>query len=122
MRAESKGLVQGLHRVKNPEVDLDFAVSGPSPYSYMDIKTPIDFNSLGVDVSHFPSYEKVGESIGKKLILQKSRFCDVLGGPVGPENILHVVDLVVVPPDKVEVMKSSVIKGAGSSIGVEFLF
>lgn len=122
LRAESKGLVKGLRRPKNPEIDLDFEVIGPFPYSYMDIKTPIDFNSLGVDVSHFPSYEKVGESIGKKLISQKSRFCDELGGPVGPENVLHVVDLSKCPPDQVEVMKYSVIKGAGSSIGIEFLF
>lgn len=122
LRAESKGLVKGLRRPKNPEIDLDFEVSGPFPYSYMDIKTPINFNSLGVDVSHFPSYDKVGESMGKKLILQKSRFCDKLEGPIDPENVLHVVDLSKCPPDQVEVMKDSIIKGAGSSIGIEFLF
>lgn len=122
MRAESKGLVEGLHRPKNSKIDLDFEVSGPFSYLFLDIKTPIDFKGLNVDVSHFLSYAEVAESIGKKLILQKSRFCDVEGGPASSENVLHIVDLSKCLPDQVEIMKENIISGAGSSVGIEFLF
>lgn len=85
----------------------------------MDIKTPIDFDTLDRYFSHFSSYDILAERMGKKLILQKSCFCNVLVRSFGPENVLHIVDL---SKCQVDIIKESVLKGTGSSVGIESLF
>lgn len=80
-------------------VGLDFEVTGLGNYqniTHADIKTPIsleDFASRGVKVFGPNTYENMGTSMGTKLIKQKARFCNVEGGPAGPENVLHLIDL-----------------------------
>lgn len=47
--------------------------------------------------------------MGKKLILQKQRFCGLEGGPKSPDNVLHVIDLRNIPDyqNRCEVVRST---------------
>lgn len=41
LQAERMGIVEGVERIPQPyckKVDLDFRISGPAPYSHLDMK------------------------------------------------------------------------------------
>lgn len=48
LQAEAEVLVQNARRpnLKNGDADFDFKVDGPFPYTYADIKSPINFKTL----------------------------------------------------------------------------
>jgi hypothetical protein len=103
LQAKRNGLVTDVCRPKNPKVDLDFEVKGLGSYeniTHVDVKRPVSLQNLelqGKAVSGPNSYSKIGSSMGRKLIKQKSRFCNIEGGPSTPQNVLHIVDLRNIP-------------------------
>ena len=128
LRAEAQGMVQKAVRPKNIEVDLDFKISGPDPYTHVDIKTPIDFATLeakGIDITGFPSLDQVAYKMGRDIPDQKVRFCKGVKGSDSPDSVLHIVNFENCPPDQIESMRDQVLKGtkevSGSVDGIQFL-
>lgn len=115
LSAKRQGLVEDISRPENLKVDLDFQAKGLGPYeriTHVDIKTPISLEALqleGKAISGPNTYAKVGSSMGKKLVKQKARFCNIEGGPEAPENVLHIIDLRKLPhsQNKSEVMQAT---------------
>jgi hypothetical protein len=81
-------------RPSDKRVDLDFEITH-SKYTHMDVKTPpnpLKPDKYGKITSNVnPNY--VGFNIGKKIVGQQSRFCNMPTGPKSPENVMVVVDL-----------------------------
>ncbi len=62
--------------------------------------------------------------LGQKLVAQKYRFVGLENGPVGSENVSHIVDLCYVPSSEKAIVKQNVLQGAvdkGSDAGIVFL-
>lgn len=55
------------------------------------------------------TYLEIGRSMGRKLIQQKARFCNIEGGPESPENVLYIIDLRKLPhyQNKSEVVQTT---------------
>ena len=131
MRAEAEGIVEnGARPSKNRDKRMrsDFVVSGPPPYTHIEVKKPIDFKTLeakGIDITGFPSLDVVAAKMGRYIPRQKSGFCAMLGGPVNPENVLHIVDFENIPVDKIQSMQDYILINAenrcGTSDGIKFL-
>jgi len=122
-QAESEGMIQNVSRLEMPyakSVNLDFKIDGPYPYTHLDIKQPVGSEILKEQGNSF-DIETMGNKIGEKIIAQKERFCKLEEGPKSPENVLHIVDLAYVPPHEQGVVKNAILKGAGSSKGIQFI-
>ena len=50
--------------------------------------------------------------IGQKIVAQKHRFVGLENGPLGPENVGHIVDLCYVPSSEKAIVKQNVLQGA----------
>jgi hypothetical protein len=92
LQGEAEGMYTNIRRPKNKAVDLDFEIDSSKGYTYVDYKTPIDFQDLadkkGIDISNFPSIETVAYNMGKKIPSQKKKeFCGLPGGSISPDNV-----------------------------------
>ena len=75
--AESEGLVNNPKRIEKPicnNVDLDFQIDGPGPYTHMDVKHPVGSEILLKQNSPY-TLEQMANNMGKSLAKQKERFC-----------------------------------------------
>ena len=62
--------------------------------------------------------------IVQKIVAHKHRFVGLENGPVGPENVDHIVDLCYVPSSEKAIVKKNVLQGAvykGSDAEIIFL-
>ena len=123
IHAEIEGLVDNVQRIEQPickSVDLDFKVNGPGPYTHMDVKHPVGSEILLKQKSP-DTLQEMAHNMGKSIMKQKERFCEVKQGPESSENVLHIVDLAYVLLHEKEIVKEYCLKGAGSSEGIKFL-
>ena len=89
VQAKLDGVVEEIWRPSNQKVDLDCELRSKmyKNATHGDIKTSPSLGTLkenGIPISGPSTYEKMGASIGTKLIAQKSRFVGEIGGPEGP--------------------------------------
>ena len=104
-------------------VDLDFTVQGPTPFTHFDIKTPVGSEILKKQGQTI-SLEDMSYKLGQKIVAQKQRFVGLENGPLGPENVGHIVDICYVPSSEKTIVKQNVLQGAldkGSDAGIIFL-
>ena len=95
--------------LKLGEPNLDFIIDGPETNKYVDIKSPIE---PGKFPSRNPeSFDEMGKRVGEKITIQKG----------GDDRVLHLVDLDQIPNEAKANLKEQIIKGAGSSKGIEFI-
>ena len=73
-------------------VDLDFTVQGPVPFTHIDVKNPVGSEILKKQGQTI-SLKDMSYRIGQKILAQKQRFVGLENGPLGPENVGHIVDL-----------------------------
>ena len=95
IQAESEGIIKDAQRIPKPYcnlVDLDFAISGPFPYTHLDFKHPVGSAILKKQNSPF-TLEEMAYNMGESILKQKERFCGLEHGPETRENTLHIVDL-----------------------------
>lgn len=62
--------------------------------------------------------------LGQKIVAQKHIFVGLDNGPVGPDNVGHIVDLCYVPSSEKSIVKQNVLQGVidkGSDAGIVFL-
>ena len=105
------------------QVDLDFIVQGPYPWTHVDIKQPIGSEVL-IKQGQTICVENMAYKLGQKIVVQKHRFVGLDKGPVGPENVGHIVDLCYVPSSEKTIVKQNILQGAldkGSDAGIVFL-
>ena len=123
LQAEIMGIVEGVERIPQPYckiVDLDFRISGPAPYSHLDMKHPV--GSLILKKQNSPyTLQESSLNMGKSIIKQKKRFCGLDQGPKSSRNVLHIVDLYYIPKEEKEIVKDFCVKGAGSPEGILFI-
>jgi len=95
LQAEGEGIVSNLNRPTNRAVDLDFQATDTSTGEviFVDLKTPIDFKTVGPDRWRFPTYRKVGYDMGKRLTEQKLKHLGLTQGPKSANEVLHVINL-----------------------------
>jgi hypothetical protein len=126
VQAELQNVVIGPNRANQVEarqVDLDFTVQGPYPWTHVDIKQPLGSEAL-IKQGQTISVEKMAYKLGQKIVDQKHRFVGLEKGPVGPENVGHIVDLCYVPSSEKAIVKQKVLQGAvdkGTDAGIVFL-
>lgn len=104
-------------------VDLDYKVQGPAPFTHFDVKNPVGSEILKKQGQKI-SLEDMSYKIGQNIVAQKDRFVGLENGPVGPENVGHIVDLCYVPSSEKAIVKQNVLQGAidkGSDAGIIFL-
>jgi hypothetical protein len=77
-------------------VDLDYKVEGPDPFTHFDVKNPVGSEILKQQGQTI-SVEDMAYKIGQNIVAQKHRFVGLENGPVGAENVGHIVDLCYVP-------------------------
>lgn len=123
LQAEIMGIIEDVERIPQPyckSVDLDFRISGPAPYSHLDMKHPV--GSLILKKQNSPyTLQESSLNLGKSIIKQKKRFCGLEQGPISSRNVLHIVDLCYVPKNQKEIVRDLCIKGAGSPEGILFI-
>jgi hypothetical protein len=123
IQSEIEGIIKDAQRIPKPYcnlVDLDFAISGPFPYTHLDFKHPVGSVVLKKQNSPF-TLEEMAYNIGESILKQKKRFCGLKQGPKSRENVLHIVDLCYVPKNEKQIVIEFCIKAAGSSDGIKFL-
>lgn len=123
IQAEIEGIIKDAQRIPKPYcnlVDLDFVISGPSPFTHMDIKHPVGSAILKKQKQNV-TLRQASSDLGKTISRQKKYFCGVEQGPKNRKNVLHIVDLCYVPAHEKEIVKEFCIRGAGSSEGILFL-
>jgi hypothetical protein len=99
IHAEILGLVNGVNRIPKPycqSVDLDFVISGPWPFTHMDIKHPVG-SAILEKQGKTKTLRQMAFDVGKGISRQKERFCGLEQGPRSRKNVLHIVDLCYVP-------------------------
>ena len=114
VQAELKNVVIEPTRANQLEarrVDLDFKVQGPHPWTHVDIKQPIGSEAL-IKQGQTISVEDMAYKLGQKIVAQKHRFVGLEKGPVGPENVGHIVDLCYVPSSEKAIVKEKLLQGA----------
>ena len=117
------GIVEGVERIPQPYckiVDLDFRISGPAPYSHLDLKHPVGSAILKKQGRNI-KLKTMAFDLGESIFEQKNRFCGLEQGPRSSRNVLHIVDLCYVPKNEKEIVKDLCIKGAGSPEGILFI-
>lgn len=119
-------------KIKNPTrpsesqtklINLDLIITGPFPWTHLDIKNPIGSAAL-IKQGQTITLEEMAYKLGQKIVKQKNLYVGLPGGPVGPENVLHIVDLCYVPSHEKSIVKQNVLQGArnnGSDTGILFL-
>jgi len=123
IQAESEGIIKDAQRIPKPYcnlVDLDFAISGPFPYTHLDFKHPVGSAILKKQNSPF-TLEEMAYNMGESILKQKERFCGLEHGPETRENTLHIVDLCYVSKNEKQIVIEFCIRAAGSSDGIKFL-
>lgn len=85
-------------------MDLDYKVEGPAPFTYFDVKTPIGSDILKQQGQKM-SLEDMAYKIGQNIVAQKHKFVGLENGPVGAENVGHIVDLCYVPSSEKTIVK-----------------
>ena len=123
IQSEMEEIVDNPQRIEKPfckSVDLDFKVDGPAPYTHMDIKHPVGSDILRKQ-NREVDIKTMAYDMGKKIVRQKERFCELDQGPKSSKNVLHIVDMSYVRPDEKGIVKKYCLKGAGSSEGIQFL-
>lgn len=123
VQAEILGFINGVNRLPKPycqSVDLDFVISGPSPFTHMDIKHPVGSAILKKQKQNV-TLRQASSDLGETISRQKKYFCGLEQGPKNRKNVLHIVDLCYVPAHEKEIVKEFCIRGAGSSEGILFL-
>lgn len=73
-------------------VDLDYKIQGPGRFTHVDVKNPVESEILKKQ-NQTISLEDMSYKIGEKIVAQKNRFVGLKNGPVGLENMCHIVDL-----------------------------
>jgi hypothetical protein len=104
-------------------VDLDYKVQGPAPFTHFDVKNPVGSEILKKQGQTI-NLEDMAYKIGQNIVAQKHRFVGLDNGPLGPENVGHIVDLCYVPSSEKAIVKQNVLQGAvdkGSDAGIIFL-
>ena len=123
LQAESMGLVEDVERIPQPyckRVDLDFRVSGPPPYTHLDVKHPVGSAILKKQGRNI-KLRTMASDLGEDISDQKKRFCGLDQGPKSSRNVLHIVDLCYVPSHEKEIVKDFCVKAAGSLEGILFI-
>ena len=123
IHAESEGIIKDAQRIPKPYcqlVDLDFFISGPEPFTHLDMKHPVGSSILKKQGQN-KTLREMAYDLGESISDQKKRFCALEQGPETRENTLHIVDLCYVPTDEKQIVKEFCLKGAGSSKGILFL-
>jgi hypothetical protein len=123
LQSEMEGIIDNPQRIEKPickPVDLDFEVNGPAPYTHMDVKHPVGSEILRKQNSPY-TLQEMANNMGKSIVKQKERFCELEQGPESSENVLHIIDLAYVPSHEKEIIKEYSLKGAGSSKRIKFL-
>ena len=123
IHAEILGLVNGVKRISKPYcqlVDLDFLISGPEPFTHLDMKHPVG-SAILKQQGQNKTLREMAYDLGEAISDQKKRFCGLEQGPRSKKNVLHIVDLCYVPTDEKQIVKELCLKGAGSSKGILFL-
>ena len=108
---------------KARRVDLDYNVQGPAPFTHVDVKNPVGSETLKKQGQTI-NLEDMAYKIGQNIVAQKHRFVCLENGPVGPENVGHLVDLCYVPSSEKAIVKQNILQGAldkGSDAGIIFL-
>ena len=83
IHAEIEGVVDNTQRMKQPickSVDLDFKISGPAPFTHLDIKHPVGSEILLKQNSRY-TLQEMGYNMRKSIVKQKERFCGLKQGP-----------------------------------------
>jgi hypothetical protein len=123
IQAEILGFINGVNILPKPycqSVDLDFVISGPSPFTHMDIKHPVGSAILKKQKQNV-TLRQASSDLGKTISRQKKYFCGLEQGPKNRKNVLHIVDLCYVPAHEKEIVKEFCTRGADSSEGILFL-
>lgn len=82
-------------------------------YTHADIKHPVGSKILEKQEQTI-SLEQSAKKIGKKIIAQKTRAANIKEmGPKSSENVAHVVDLCYIPKNEQQIVKDSILEGAG---------
>lgn len=95
IQAEILEFINGVNRLPKPycqSVDLDFVISGPSPFTYMDIKHLVGSAILKKQKQNV-TLRQASSDLGKTISRQKKYFCRLEQGPKSHKNVLHIVDL-----------------------------
>ena len=128
LQGEAEGFYKNIRRPSNRAVDLDFEIDPTDGFTFVDLKTPVDFKYLadkGVDLSkpRFKSLDRIAYKMGKKIPPQKERFCGLENGPLKPENVLHIVNLELIqdPQEKASIL-NAVLEGAEAAVEKGNLF
>jgi len=77
----------------------------------LELKTPIDFKTVGNDRWKFPTYQKVGYDMGESLAKQKKAHLLLPQGPKSKNEVLHVINLDKIDPSE----KESIFKGVNDA-------
>jgi len=106
-------------------VDLDYKVQGPASFTHLDVKNPLGSEILKKQDQEI-NIKEMSYKIGKSIVVQKGRFVGLENGPVGPENVYHIVDLCYVPSSEKAIVKQNILQGAldqykSSDAGIIFL-
>ena len=123
IQSEIEGIIKDVQRIPKPYcnlIDLDFAISGPFPYTHLDFKHPVG-SAILKKQNQTSTLRQASYKLGVTISEQKERFCGLEQGPKSRKNVLHIVDLCYVPAHEKEIVKELCLKGAGSSEGILFL-
>lgn len=123
IHAEMEDIIENPRRIEQPicnDLDLDFQINGPGPYTHMDVKHPVGSEILLKQNSPY-TLQEMADNMGKSIVKQKEKFCGLEQGPESSENVLHIIDLAYVPSHEKEIVKEYCLKGAGSFEGIKFL-
>jgi hypothetical protein len=126
VQAKLENLVSNLTRPDMETarlMDLDYKVQGPAPFTHFDVKNPGGLEILKKQGQTI-SLEDMAYKIGQNIVTQKHRFVGLENGPIGPENVSHIVDLCYVPSSEKAIVKQNVLQVAvekGSDAGIVFL-
>ena len=119
-----------MRLLENSKVDLDFVIKRTNSKEtiFIDHKKMIDFDTLSdkrIDISDFPSHERVAFNMGKDSVNQKSKFLNINQGPVSIAEVIHLYNFENIR-NKTEIpfLMQAVLNGAeqaGYTDGILFL-
>lgn len=113
LQAEHKSLVINPRRpdLNAGEPNLDFVVSGPGNYKFVDVKNPIDPSTFPTTKEKTETVIEMAKRMGKKIARQKG----------GSDDVLHIVDMEKFPSDKKTEFIQGLIEGAGGPDHINFI-
>ena len=110
-------------KLEAKNVDLDYKVQEPSPWTHLDVKQPLGSEGL-VKQGQTIGLEGMAQHIGRTVVKQKTTLLGRENGPVKPENVGHIIDLCYVPSHEKAIVKENVLLTAaekGIDFGIVFL-